>query len=226
MLRRATASLVQAEVGGTPEEAVLVVPREALMGPSGWRGVLDQGAEPYLAVIAREGRFARRSAMESDPRFKQVIPYLVLCDRGRYFLMRRTRAGADPRLHDRFSIGVGGHLNPGDADLAGGLAREWTEELDAGFVPEFRLMGLLNDDETEVGRVHVGVVFVAEAGGRPVAVRETHKLEGKFVPPGDVLAVYERMETWSQLVFDFVIGRSPGVRGGAPGAGGDKPHGF
>jgi len=87
-------------------------------------------------------------------------------------------------------------------------------------------MGLLNDDETEVGRVHVGVVFVAEAGGRPVAVRETHKLEGRFVPPGDVLAVYERMETWSQLVFDFVSGRSPGVRGGAPGAGSDKPHGF
>jgi predicted NUDIX family phosphoesterase len=219
LLRRASASLVQAEVGGTPEEAVLVVPREALMGPSGWRGVLDQGAEPYLAVIAREGRFAPRSVMESDPRFKQVIPYLVLRDRGRYFLMRRTRAGVDARLHELFSIGVGGHLNPGDVDLAGGLTREWTEELDAGFVPEFRLLGLLNDDETEVGRVHVGVVFLAEADGRPVVVRETEKLEGRFVPPIELLAVHDRMETWSQLVFDFVSARSAGVRGGAPGAG-------
>ncbi len=209
-----------------PDEAVLVVPREALMGTPGWRGVLSQGAEPYLAVIAREGRFAPRSVMESDPRFKQVIPYLVLRDRGRYFLMRRTRAGVDVRLHERFSIGVGGHLNPGDADLAGGLAREWTEELDAGFVPEFRLLGLLNDDETDVGRVHVGVVFLAEADGRPVAVRETEKLEGRFVPPPGLLAVHDRMETWSQLVLDFVSGRSAGVRGGAPGAGNEVPHGF
>jgi predicted NUDIX family phosphoesterase len=118
--------------------------------------------------------------------------------------MRRTRAGGDERLHDRFSIGVGGHLNPGDRDLAGGLAREWAEELDAAFVPEFRLLGLLNDDETDVGRVHLGVVYLAEADGRPVAVRETEKLEGRFASSPAVLAVYDRMETWSQLVVDFL----------------------
>jgi predicted NUDIX family phosphoesterase len=211
-------------MGDPTGESVLVVPRTDLMGASGWRGVLDKGAEPYLAVIEREGRFAPRAAMETNPRFKQVIPYLVLRDRGGYFLMRRTRAGADARLHDRYSIGVGGHLNPGDVDLDGGLAREWAEELDAAFVPDFRLLGLLNDDTTEVGRVHIGVVFTAEAESRPVGVREKHKLEGRFVPPGDVLAVHERMETWSQLVFDFVSGRGIGVRGGTPGAGDEAPH--
>jgi predicted NUDIX family phosphoesterase len=210
-------------VGDSPGESVLVVPRAALMGASGWRGVLDRGTEPYLAVIEREGRFAPRADMETDPRFKQVIPYLVLRDRGDYFLMRRTRAGVDARLHDRFSIGVGGHLNPGDVDLGGGLAREWAEEIEAAFVPEFRLIGLLNDDGTEVGRVHVGVVFIAEADGRPVAVRERHKLEGRFVPPDDVLAVHERMESWSQLVFEFLGGRGAGVRGGTPGAGDEAP---
>lgn len=206
------------------DEEVLVVPRGALMGPSGWRGVLSAGAQPYLTVIEREGRFAPRAAMESDPRFKQVIPYLVLRDREHFFLMRRTRAGADARLHDLFSIGIGGHLNPGDVDLAGGLAREWSEELDAAFVPEFRFLGLLNDDETEVGRVHVGAVFLAEADGRPVAVRETEKLEGRFAAPLELLAVHDRMETWSQLVLDFVSGRKAGVRGGAPGAGDEMPQ--
>jgi predicted NUDIX family phosphoesterase len=150
--------------------------------------------------------------MERDPRFKQVIPYLVLRDRDRYFLMRRTRAGGDARLHDLFSIGVGGHVNPGDGDLAGGLAREWAEELDAAFVPEFRLVGLLNDDETDVGRVHLGVVYLAEAGGRPVAVRETEKLEGRFAAAAAVRAVYDRMETWSQLVFDCLGGRGETAR--------------
>ena len=184
------------------DELVLVVARDLVMDARGWRGIASTGAARRLAVIAAEGRFEPRAAMERDPRFKQVIPYLVLRDRGRLFLMRRTRAGGDERLHDRYSIGVGGHLNPGDRDLAGGLTREWAEELAADFVPEFRLLGLLNDDETEVGRVHLGVVYVAEAAGRAVRVRETDKLEGDFAEPAAVRAVYDQLETWSQLVLD------------------------
>ena len=207
------------------DEQVLVVPRDRIMGSRGWRGILAPGAAPYLERIAAEGRFAPRAAMERDPQFKQVIPYLVLRDRGRFFLMRRTRAGGDERLHDRFSIGVGGHLNPGDVDLAGGLAREWHEELVADFVPQFRLLGLLNDDETDVGRVHLGVVYLADAEGRSVSVRETEKLEGAFAAPAALLAVYDRMETWSQLVFDFVSGRAAGVHGEAPRSGREAPGG-
>jgi predicted NUDIX family phosphoesterase len=198
------------------DEQVLVVPRDRIMGVRAWRGVLESGAEPYLDLIAAEGRFEPRSQMELDPRFKQVIPYLVLSDGARIFLMRRTRAGGDERLHDRFSIGVGGHLNPGDVDLGGGLAREWAEEIEADFIPEFRFLGLLNDDETEVGKVHLGVVYVADTGGRPVAVRELEKLEGRFADPAEVLAVYDRMESWSQLVFDVIGPRPTGARGGTP----------
>ena len=184
------------------EELVFVVAREIVLGERRWHGVLAHGADACLDVIARSGEFRPRGQMELDPSYKQVIPYLVLRDGDRYFLMRRTRAGGDVRLHDRFSIGVGGHLNPGDRDVAGGLAREWSEELVADFVPEFRLLGLLNDDETEVGRVHLGVVYVAEADGRAVRVRETDKLEGDFAEPSAVRAVYDRLETWSQLVLD------------------------
>ena len=144
--------------------------------------------------------------METDPSFKQVIPYLVLRDGARWFLMQRTRGGADRRLHDRWSIGVGGHLNPGDADLAGGLAREWREEVVAGFEPDYRFVGLLNDDTTEVGSVHLGVVYVADAAGRLVAVRETDKLRGSFEPGAAVEAVRDGLETWSRLVFDHLAG--------------------
>ena len=95
--------------------------------------------------------------------------------------MRRTRAGGDARLHDRWSIGVGGHLNPGDGDLLRRAApRMGTRSSSAGFVPDFRLVGLLNDDTTAVGRVHLGAVYVADAAGRPVAIRETDKLSGGF----------------------------------------------
>ena len=147
--------------------------------------------------------------MEADPAFKQIIPYLVLRDGPRYFLMQRTRAGADARLHDRYSIGVGGHLNPGDDGLDGGLRREWAEELVADFLPSFELVALLNDDTTDVGAVHLGAVYVADAAGRAVAIRETEKLTGSFVDPDDVAAVADRLETWSRLVFEFLEATEP-----------------
>jgi predicted NUDIX family phosphoesterase len=184
-------------------ERVLVVPRAVVLAEA-WRGLRTDpdGLADAIAAIALHGRFEPRPAMEVDPAWKQVIPYLVLRDGDRWFLMRRTRAGADARLHERWSIGVGGHLNPGDRDLAGGLEREWREELTADFVPDFRPVGLLNDDETEVGAVHFGVVYEADAAGRAVAVRELDKLSGTFADEGEVAAVRDRLESWSELVFD------------------------
>jgi len=185
-------------------ELVYVVPRDAILGHGAWHGVRTTETDAFLAVVDAHGRFEPRAAMEADPSFKQIIPYLVLRDGDRYFLMRRTRAGGDARLHDAWSIGVGGHINPGDRDLAGGLLREWTEELVADFIPEFRLVGLLNDDSTDVGRVHLGAVYLAEAAGRAVAIRETDKLSGGFATPGQVAEVVDRLETWSRLAFAFV----------------------
>jgi predicted NUDIX family phosphoesterase len=179
------------------------------MDDPGWLGLRTDDVDPVLAAVAAHGRFEPRAAMEGDPAFKQVIPYLLLRDGERIFLMRRTRAGGDARLHDRWSIGIGGHINPGDSDLIGGLRREWHEELVADFEPPFHLLGLLNDDTTEVGRVHLGVVYEARAEGRPVAVRETHKLAGEFVTPSAVDAVRDRMETWSRLLAEAILG--PGV---------------
>jgi predicted NUDIX family phosphoesterase len=184
------------------DELVYVVPRLAVVGAEGWHGVRTTDLPAFVDAIATLGDYRPRAAMERDPSWKQVIPYLVLRDGPRYFLMRRTRAGADPRLHDRYSIGVGGHLNPGDGGLDRGLLREWQEELAADFVPDFRLLGLLNDDTTDVGSVHLGVVYLAEASGRPVSVRETAKLSGEFAMPDRVAAVVDDLETWSRIVFE------------------------
>ena len=187
-------------------ELVLVVPRTSLMADPGWHGLTTDGLNGFEAIVARDGEFRPRADVEPDRRWKQVIPYLVLRDGARYFLMRRTQAGGDARLHDRWSIGVGGHLNPGDGDLAGGLRREWREELVADFEPEFELIGLLNDDTTDVGSVHVGAVYIADAGGRAVAIRETDKLSGAFADPAAVREGIDRMETWSALVFEHLDG--------------------
>jgi predicted NUDIX family phosphoesterase len=187
-------------------ELVYVIPRETVIPRpgDGWLGIRTVAADAVLGTIAGAGRFAPRPVVEADPAFKQIIPYLVLRDGPRWFLMQRTRGGADSRLHDRWSIGVGGHLNPGDEDVAGGLAREWREELVADFEPEYRFVGLLNDDTTEVGRVHLGVVFEADAEGRSVTVREIDKLRGGFASSDEVQAVRDQLETWSRIVFDLL----------------------
>jgi predicted NUDIX family phosphoesterase len=185
-------------------ERVLVVARDLVPDRAGWLGLRTDGLGPFLGIVAAHGRYEPRVEMERDPSQKQIIPYLVLRDGRDYFLMRRTRAGGDARLHDLWSIGVGGHLNPGDDGLFGGLRREWQEELVAAFEPDFEPFALLNDDTTDVGSVHLGVVFLADAGGRPVAVRETDKLTGAFASPDEVAAVAADLESWSRIVFEAI----------------------
>jgi predicted NUDIX family phosphoesterase len=192
-------------------ERVLVLPRERVPGGCDFTGVRAGGADDLQLLadaVAAHGRFLERPLAEEDAAFKQLIPYVVVRDRGRVFLMERTDAGGDARLHRKASIGVGGHLNPvdtGDDPLMVGLRREWAEELVADWAPEFRLVGLLNDDSNPVGSVHLGVVFEVEADGRPVDVRERHKLSGRMVAPSEVLDAWDRLETWSRLVAERLL---------------------
>ncbi len=189
-------------------ELVLGAPVASLWQGAAWRGVRADGVGATVSAALAVATFRVRVDAEDDPSWKQLIPYLVLRDGARVFLMRRTRAGADARLHDRYTIGVGGHVNPGDEGLEGALLREWREELDAPFDPDIRLVGLLNDDSDPVGAVHLGIVFEADAAGRPVAIRETHKLAGAFAGPGELWAAYDGMETWSQLLLEHFLPRA------------------
>jgi predicted NUDIX family phosphoesterase len=187
-------------------ERVLVLSRASVPGGTdfhGLRTVDATGLTDLRDAVRRRGRYLDRSIAEMDPTHKQLIPYVVVRDGERTFLMHRTDAGGDPRLHGKASIGVGGHLNPvdtGEDPLMAGLRREWAEELVADWEPEFTLLGLLNDDSNRVGAVHLGVVFTVEAAGRPVGVRERDKLTGAFADADALAASWERLETWSRLV--------------------------
>jgi predicted NUDIX family phosphoesterase len=195
-------------------EQVLVVDREAVPDEAGWYGLRTTGLEAFLESVPTVAYFVDRAEAEQDPARKQLIPYVVVTDRDRVFLMHRTNAGADSRLHDRWSIGVGGHVNPGDTDLEGGLRREWDEELVTGRVPPFRPIALLNDDTTDVGSVHLGIVYLADIAGESIRVRETDKLEGSMAGEADVRAIVDRLETWSRIVFEDVVAAS--LAAGAP----------
>jgi predicted NUDIX family phosphoesterase len=200
-------------------ERVLVLPRSDIPGGCDFHGMRSADAGDLAdlrAAVARHGRYVDRPLAEEDPSVKQLIPYVVVRDGPRVFLMHRTDAGGDLRLHGRASIGVGGHLNPvdhGEDALMAGLRREWREELEADWDPAFELTGLLNDDTNPVGAVHLGVVFGVEASGRRVAVREHEKLIGAFASVEDVADAWDRLETWSQLVVEALgLGAPSGAR--------------
>ena len=193
-------------------ERVLVLPRAAVPGGCDFIGLRSADnaelREQLRAAVADQGRFLDRPIAEQDPTFKQLIPYVVVRDEGLVLLMERSAAGGDPRLHRKATIGVGGHVNPVDDGLDpldAGLRREWAEELEAEWEPDFRLVGLLNDDSNPVGSVHIGVVFEVQAAGRPVQVRERDKLSGAFVSADALVGALDRMETWSQLVARDVL---------------------
>jgi predicted NUDIX family phosphoesterase len=191
-------------------ELVLVLPRDRVPGGCDFTGIraADATTLPDLqGAIQAHGHFMDRPAAEESPAFKQLIPYVVVRDGPLTLLMERTAAGGDPRLHRKASVGVGGHINPvddGPDPLTAGLQREWAEELVADWVPDFRLIGLLNDDSNPVGSVHLGVVFMVEADGRPVGVRERDKLTARLVTDDELRGAIDRMETWSRLVVDHL----------------------
>jgi len=199
-------------------ERVLVLPRAGVPGGCDFHGIRQADTyalEELRSAVAAQGRYLDRAAAEEDPTFKQLIPYVVVRDGERIFLMHRTDAGGDARLHGKASIGVGGHLNPVDhgADaLMAGLRREWSEELDADWEPEFELIGFLNDDTNRVGAVHLGVVFSVDAAGRAMRVREGEKLIGAWVTADTLAASWDVLETWSQLVAEALgVAADPGA---------------
>lgn len=205
-------------------EFVLVVPRTELFRQCTPHGLLPFGdgapESAFREVVDLHGHFVEREFAERTPALKQVIPYSIVVRRGtapggEVLRLRRTRKGGEARLHDKLSIGVGGHINPVDAPSASQASdsrsvcivnatrREVVEEeLAFGGPWSVTAVGLLNDDTNPVGAVHVGLVQVVTVDGS-VTVRETDQLEGSFATVGalqEELTAGANFETWSSLL--------------------------
>jgi len=196
-------------------EFVYVVERRALFELSFPHGFVpaaqhQQETRSYLQRIQRHGFFIERRKAEEDSAFKQIIPYVVVVQNDKVLLLERTHKQGEARLHGKRSIGIGGHINPGDETqnvLLGGMRREIEEELEIRGSAQYRVAGFLNDDSTAVGSVHFGLVVLAHVEAHaPVEIREKDKMEGRFVVESELLELHRsdraRFETWSALLLD------------------------
>lgn len=185
-------------------EKVLVVKTEKLAKYiSGKTGLLRNDREEMLDIIVNHHEFIDRPAAEENPSYKQIIPYVVLTQKGRVFSTRRLNKGGESRLHGKLSIGIGGHINPVDETdrrsvLMKGLERELDEEVYIQHRGELVPQGFINDDGNGVGAVHLGLCFSMEVEGE-VSVKETEKLSGAWMSLQELKEEYDNMETWSQI---------------------------
>jgi len=191
-------------------EQVLCVRREDMFPDGAWHGFVSKDLDRHQVVIRERHFFRPRAEVENDPAYQQIIPYVVFRHETRYFLTHRLRASSERRLRKQYSLGIGGHINPGDLEagdpILDGLKREWGEEVvyDGRF--EAQLLGLLNDDSSPVSKVHLGVVFLVDGDSPNIAIRETDKLAGELLTLEEMRIYYLGMESWSQMVYDRLAG--------------------
>lgn len=195
------------------DEQILVVPEAVItaIGPlEGFSHEVDRFLGPILS--SDQLSFRPRGQMESDPSFKQLIPYVILqhTDNSgtvRVFTYTRGSGQGESRLHARRSIGIGGHIS--EEDAAGGsdpyltgMRRELAEEVTILCEYRERRVGLIYDSTTEVGRVHLGVVHILELADQRVQPNEEDISATEFVTIAELKAQYDSLEVWSRLCVD------------------------
>ena len=193
-------------------EQVLVVPRAAFEAVGAFNGV-RKNPQDYLTAFLKPGvaRYMDREAAEADPSFKQLITYAIFCHEGRVLAYSRTSKSGEARLHDKWSLGIGGHINPIDgltADLAtylAGMEREIREEITFSGNAKQELFAVINDDTNEVGSVHLGIVHRFELDSEDVRSNEKALANLGFRSMSELTGeLYPKLETWSAICVDAI----------------------
>jgi predicted NUDIX family phosphoesterase len=195
----------------TPNENVLVVRRSLFDQLGSFQGINFEPGK-YLDVFLSRGNnfFLPRPEAENNPAYKQIIPYALIAFGNSVVYYVRGKKAGEQRLVAKGSIGIGGHMNESDESLFAlheqayrvGVEREVNEEIKIHTQFDDRIVALLNDDTTDVGRVHLGVVHVFTLAEPKVEKREAMITGLTFLTKEELVARRESLETWSQICVD------------------------
>ena len=194
-----------------PDENILVVRRDLFDQLGSFHG-LNFEPQKYLSALLSRGNnfFLPRAHAEADPTHKQIIPYVLLAFEDKVLYYVRGKEAGEQRLIAKGSIGIGGHLNESDAGLFKldeehynrVVEREVHEEIHLLAKFQNRIVALLNDDTTDVGRVHLGIVHIFKLAEPKVEKRERMITKLAFFGKDELMARRESLESWSQICVD------------------------
>lgn len=208
------------------EEHVLVVPTQLFHDIGYFQGFSSNVGQYFEAMLGSgETSYRPRGQMETDPSFKQLIPYVVfrhLDDSGKSWLFQYQRGSGqgEARLHSKRSVGVGGHISSFDSDChdpyLAGMIRELDEEIDlsaaAGGQPGLdSIVGLINDDSNDVGKVHLGIVHLIDVKTPVISSREKDLCDAGFWDVAQLSEQFENFETWSQIALQSILESEPQI---------------
>lgn len=201
------------------EERILVVPT-SLFHELGYFQGFSREIDRYWPqlVTGDHVEYRARGEMEEDPSFKQLIPYVLFrwadsAGTVHLFEYQRGSGQGERRLHAKRSVGIGGHISSVDAEMGAshdvyreGMRRELDEEVVIETPYQERVVGLINDDETPVGRVHLGMVHLCDVEEPRIQPRETDILNGRFSPVAEILTRLDQYESWSEIAVRALFG--------------------
>lgn len=191
---------------------MLCFPRQLLEEIGVFQGI-SMDVDKYLPVVtaSKQLLYLNRSEAEQDKRYKQLIPYVLLICNGKILRYRRGKGGQETRLHGLYSVGIGGHISDEDSSLFSnvgyreGMQREIKEEVDVEEVNE-STVAVINDDSTEVGEVHFGVVHVMHVANEDVVGHRSGIVAPEFVLIADAMKNASGYESWSRLCLENLEG--------------------
>lgn len=189
------------------QEQILVVKKDILFaGHSAWHGVNSHNIESIVEIITNHQEYMERATAETDLSYKQIIPYMIFTFNGEYFVMQRKATASEQRLAGKLSLGIGGHMNQEDMNgktIFDWAQREFEEEVSYSGNLTIKTLGILNDDTNDVGKVHLGLVLLAQGDNDQISIKDEHK-SGVLMSKKECLIKIDNFENWSKMILQML----------------------
>jgi predicted NUDIX family phosphoesterase len=202
-------------------ERVLVVPTKDILSTG-----ITMTYSQFIDILLNKGSYIDRDKAEKDDSFLQIIPYCVVYRfttsmlEPSIFMYQRLKGGSEARLHAKYSIGIGGHIDETrdgaditSSTLVKSALAEVREEIGDKYIYPPSVTSrpfLIYDNSNEVGRVHLGVLMKALSRSDHIEPLEVNKISGRMVSLSSILKDYStNLENWStraiELCFTKII---------------------
>ncbi len=194
------------------EEKVLVVLSELYTAKYGENStkIISADYDDFSNFVENNSSYMIRSSAENNPQYKQIVSYCMIRYKDEVFVTKRTKKQTETRLHEKWSVGIGGHINNLDNTnnqntISVGCIRELNEEISIGAMQKVSFFGIINDNSSEVSSVHSGVCFIIELPTRKCSIKETEKMTGEWITIDQLKKdYYENLEGWSKIFLDSI----------------------